>query len=1002
MEVRERQQWSLLLKTTELVSTTAKRLLPIVRNTSLDTSAVERPLKKHRSNFKEDEPTTGTKVSVFPRTVNGPALTIKGVQVNGSSASSSTARKRKRKEGKEEEGLSLNGYDVMPSGRSKATGNGPRTRKKHVHGGDLRTKPSIDHDTLVAQIQELMASMQASDHDPTRRTSNATSNTIVTADGIDQSVTETTTNECMVDETVLPVTQLQVDQLSMAQQRAYDRAVNSHRNLFFTGGAGVGKTHLLRLITQQWRYDDPGTCVVLAQTGMAAQHIPGAQTINSFLELPPNLTVPQKSSVRECVEFLHKKENFAEKMKMIKRLAIDEISMVTIPLFELLNAILIRFRGDSRPFGGVQVICSGDFYQLPPFEEDRTDVSVVVKQQRATADAKQRKIAGKRYEKRRAKSEKVAPRDYGTKALYCFESPVWYTLFGDDDYCLLTVCYRQKDDGEFIDMLNEVRGGEASEKTLARLATRRVSDEDVDEDDEFNEKETEEETVDMDIQVPSNYVPSKEHRRLVPSLFCKNWKVDNCNAENLERMLARLAARQMRSTSTGVSSSTNDSNATDDAARLRWVSRDAEVERPDWSFKYMQLYTLRKQEYAYHLRCWNEDRDRANAEIHMRRFLNKYQHMRKTYNDIQTDVTKAVNRTLPPAQLKLIPDMPVMLMKNINVKAGLVNGRRGFILSIDAATGYPWVGWIGLSKPTLVAPLTWSFPYNLGKLSITQFPLKPAFAFTVHKLQGTSLQRGVADLSDAFTPGQVYSALSRFEKLSGLKLLGFAPDKIVADYRVRRFYEHVDSLCASAQTDMAGAEAKIGNAGSSSSTPLTVAPVHKLTVKEKIAQLKAQRVTGASTTSVTPNKLANTVPTTTATTATTTVADPHVSPIANTSSAFRTPPPQPDARPVRLTHPLTMELSVTRAASRAHAPSHRPSPLQYRRPTPLTTLPVSKLVGQLLPRRPRKPPQPNFPLPTARTIQTTPYVTPPPPPPPTADRRPPPHSTTLWSDEFVV
>ena len=101
-----------------------------------------------------------------------------------------------------------------------------------------------------------------------------------------------------------------------------------------------------------------------------------------------------------------------------------------------------------------------------------------------------------------------------------------------------------------------------------------------------------------------------------------------------------------------------------------------------------------------------------------------------------------------------------------------VNGTLGVVDDFDAEDGYPVVRTRG-GKRILAEPSKWKIDEN-GKerASVTQVPLKLAWAMTVHKSQGMSLDAAVIDLSKAFEYGQGYVALSRLRNLSGLHLLG--------------------------------------------------------------------------------------------------------------------------------------------------------------------------------------------------------------------------------------
>ena len=126
---------------------------------------------------------------------------------------------------------------------------------------------------------------------------------------------------------------------------------------------------------------------------------------------------------------------------------------------------------------------------------------------------------------------------------------------------------------------------------------------------------------------------------------------------------------------------------------------------------------------------------------------------------------------LSPETLELKQGAVVMFTKN-DPAGRYVNGTLGVVDDFDAEDGYPVVRTRG-GKRILAEPSKWKIDEN-GKerASVTQVPLKLAWAMTVHKSQGMSLDAAVIDLSKAFEYGQGYVALSRLRNLSGLHLLG--------------------------------------------------------------------------------------------------------------------------------------------------------------------------------------------------------------------------------------
>ena len=127
---------------------------------------------------------------------------------------------------------------------------------------------------------------------------------------------------------------------------------------------------------------------------------------------------------------------------------------------------------------------------------------------------------------------------------------------------------------------------------------------------------------------------------------------------------------------------------------------------------------------------------------------------------------------LSPETLGLKVGAAVMFTKN-NPQEGFVNGTLGTVERFDKQDGNPIVKTRD-GRRIAVEPMDWAMEENGAiRARITQLPLRLAWAITVHKSQGISLDEAVVDLSDVFEFGQGYVALSRVRRLSGLHLLGW-------------------------------------------------------------------------------------------------------------------------------------------------------------------------------------------------------------------------------------
>ncbi len=189
-------------------------------------------------------------------------------------------------------------------------------------------------------------------------------------------------------------------------------------NVFLTGAAGTGKTHLLnQYISFLQKHRVP--IGITASTGIAATHI-GGVTIDSWsgMGIRNNLT---DLEVKDLEHKMYLKLRYLS----TKVLIIDEVSMLSAQKLDLLDRICQSMRGNSIPFGGMQIVLCGDFFQLPPVQRD------------------------------------------GEKADFIFKSWTWHN--SDIKICYLSEQFRQKD-LDYINLLNSLRKNAVTNHELNLLA----------------------------------------------------------------------------------------------------------------------------------------------------------------------------------------------------------------------------------------------------------------------------------------------------------------------------------------------------------------------------------------------------------------------------------------------------------------------------------------------------------------------------------------------------
>jgi len=205
----------------------------------------------------------------------------------------------------------------------------------------------------------------------------------------------------------------------MTQQEAFD-ILKLGYNVYLTGPAGSGKTFLLNQYINYLK-DKKVKVGVTASTGIAATHMNG-RTIHSWA----GLGIKDKLTEDHLLSLKRNKRFFIQFLAA-KVLIIDEVSMLHSFRLDMVDEVCRFFKNPDLPFGGLQVILCGDFFQLPPVCKNGEDDSFV-----HTSKAWQ---------------------DMGIKV------------------CYLTEQHRQNDQN-FLKVLNDIRAGNAGDNTVELLATR--------------------------------------------------------------------------------------------------------------------------------------------------------------------------------------------------------------------------------------------------------------------------------------------------------------------------------------------------------------------------------------------------------------------------------------------------------------------------------------------------------------------------------------------------
>ncbi|GHJ87381.1 hypothetical protein NliqN6_3783 [Naganishia liquefaciens] len=464
--------------------------------------------------------------------------------------------------------------------------------------------------------------------------------------------------------------------LSTEQQQVLSMVLEKGKNIFFTGSAGTGKSVLLREIIAALRKKYAGkedSIAVTASTGMAACNI-GGMTIHSFAGIGLGT-----GNVEQLCSTVRRNKKALNRWLKARVLIIDEVSMVDGELFDKLNKVGQKLRKKLKPFGGIQLVVTGDFFQLPPVNK-------------------------------------------GGEPNFVFEAETWEEAI--DKSINLTKVFRQRDE-TFVKMLNEMRFGTLTAQSIAKFES---------------------------LRTPRRYNDGIEPTSLYPT------------------------RRQV----------------------------DAENER--------RLKTLPGESKIY------RSRDGPNAAG-------------STQSEQQK---KLLENFMAPETIVLKIDAQVMMIKNLDET--LVNGSMGRVIGFCKETEFQitrtgsWRGETGglddadfenddeeghaLLKSKLKSiPLEEELPvvsfmipgggvrdYLVKRetfkttapndeilASRSQLPLILAWAMSIHKSQGQTLERVKVDLGSVFEKGQAYVALSRATSLEGLQILGFSKAKVMAHPKVKEW-----------------------------------------------------------------------------------------------------------------------------------------------------------------------------------------------------------------------
>ena len=481
----------------------------------------------------------------------------------------------------------------------------------------------------------------------------------------------------------------------MRQSSALD-ILKTGQNVFLTGSAGSGKTYTLNQYINYLRARRVPVAVT-ASTGIAATHMNGT-TIHSW----SGIGIKDELSERDLTN-LARKQFLADRLKETAVLIIDEISMLHAKQLNLVNEVLKHVRKKDAPFGGIQVVVAGDFFQLPPI--------------------------GSKGESNRDK--------------FAFMSEAW--LDAKFHICYLSEQHRQVSAAaegglDLDDILNQIRRQEVSFEAIHAL----------------------ENTFDQNVDI-------KRTR-----LYTHNLNVNKINDKELADLDGEM--RRFEATSEGESKlvdtlkktvRTQDELILKVGAKVMFIKNNNELGVSNGTMgELIGFAAVKVDDQKAKEKAKNDTKaDMANEETDTLDDENSDQEI----SNKADDKIKAKTKDKPSSTQK----MPVVRLNS--------------------------------GREVVAEPEEWIIEDETGDVlaSYEQVPLCLAWAITIHKSQGMTLDAAEIDLSRTFELGQGYVALSRLKSLEGLKLLGMNTMSLQLDPLARGADKRFLELSAEADANYA-------------------------------------------------------------------------------------------------------------------------------------------------------------------------------------------------------
>ena len=483
-------------------------------------------------------------------------------------------------------------------------------------------------------------------------------------------------------------------ELSQGQAYAFER-FKQGENLFISGPGGSGKSHLVKYFVNELHTlgkihqvtSTTGCSSILLSNNI---RIGGRPIIVKTIHSWSGIRLA-KGSKEDIIKLVQKNKRVVKEWKRIKTLFIDEVSMMSYKIFDVLETLARTLRKNDRPFGGIQLVCLGDFFQLPPVGDYNDPAS----------------------------------------SAFCFEAPAWNRVFSLENHIELTTIFRQTNP-MYQRILNEIRIGQLSEESKKIL----------------------EERVGLTYD-------SENHGGVIPmKIFATRNQVNMVNNTQYDKLEEKERVYRSHTSTT-----------------VKQYIDSGELLDEDTLERCRQLSVM----------------------------------------EVEYECNNLTNNMPSDPEVKLKKGTPVMCLVNLDVESGIANGSMGIIedfVASEESTGdkVPLVRFAnGIIKP--IAKYTWQSS-EFPTICVSQIPLCLAYANSIHKMQGSTLDVCEMNLGGSiFAEHQIYVALSRVKSIDGVYLSAFHPHRIRVNPNVVQFYRQFRSIeelseVASTKTEI---EATVGN-----------------------------------------------------------------------------------------------------------------------------------------------------------------------------------------------